>query len=662
MLRSMRNHAKKFHWTLWAVIIAFMIGFVATDAFRGDKTSGKSGLIYIDDEPAYQGEDFQRELMQTLDTYKNQFKGNFNKAFISQLQIPEQILERFIKQAVIKAEADKLNIDVTNDEIARKIMTYPIFQQDGKFIGTANYKRLLATNKLDFNVFEKLQKEEVTREKLEDLVAGSIVIDEDTLKKEYKKDKDKAEIDFVVLKPERIKQDIQVSDSEVSDYYNNNKEEFKSEEKRSAYVIAYKFDDYKKEVLIPENDLRDYYTRKKSDFLIPGKTKVSRIFLKYNPQNREEIYKSAEALQKELTRENFAEKAKTFSQDDKAATGGDFGYSDWKEFTPQELAIIDTLQQFGISTVIDTRAGFSILFVPEKVAERTQYFDEIKAQIRDQLTQEKLSQLVLSKMNDIYKKLEKADNIKSKAAENGIKVIETPFLKNGESIKGLDEMGYISRQIFNMKMKEIEFPVQYDKGIAIVQLANTEKPVIEPFEKVKSLAKEKTIVAKKVQLLLTEADSISNDLNKLAEAKPVEVPKTDDKTADAPKTTESKAIEDYLKGKDLKAEQATYKQGNQLSYLPVKKGLDDQIFAMELNRYIPVNLKSDVVLVKIKSRTITTPADFEKDKATFYTQKVKDLKNVYFLAFLNKKLETYKVWINQELVDKIEEYVYSRFQ
>ena len=45
MLRTMRNDFKKYSWTLWLVILAFVGGFILTDAFSG-KSQGKQDIIH----------------------------------------------------------------------------------------------------------------------------------------------------------------------------------------------------------------------------------------------------------------------------------------------------------------------------------------------------------------------------------------------------------------------------------------------------------------------------------------------------------------------------------------------------------------------------------------------------------------------------------------
>jgi len=641
MLRTMRADFKKYSWTLWLVIIAFIGGFIVTDAFRG-KSRAEMGIIYLDDKPVIRAEEYQRQLMQRLQTYKEQLKENFNKSMISQWRIPEQTLQEMIQTTIILREAEKLNIDVSQEELRNQIIKLPVLQRDGKFVGQAAYLRWLAAIRMDVTEFENQFKKQVIGEKLQELVTAPLVIDNDTLLDKYKREKDQADLDYITFLIDRVKDDVPPTDDELTSYYEKNKEDFKSLEKRAAYVIAFKFADYKKEVNITPQEIYEAFKMKRGEFRIPGKTKVSRIFLKYGENDREEVLKKAQELQTGLTKENFAEMAKLHSQDDKAKEGGNYGYGDWQSFSKYEKTMIEGLEQGQVSTPIDTQqGGFSIVFVSEKVAERQQNFNDVKDRIRDTIEQERLRQLVTEKLQRIYDKLGKTENIKAKAGEIGVEAIETEFLTNGRPIKDIDQMGYISRRLFELKEKEIAFPVQFVNGIAIVQLAKIEAPTVELFEKVKARVKAKVVLAKKVERLMEEAAVFSGKLNSM---------------------TDEKKIEEFLEKENLTPTAYTYKRGNRLSGYPVTKGLDEQVFSLEVNRYSsPMEFNNQVVILKVKSKTIANTADFEKDKTAFYQQQVTQFKNLFFSSYIANKLSNYKVAQNQELFEQVKDYVIARF-
>lgn len=641
MLRTMRADFKKYSWTLWLVIIAFVGGFILTDAFRG-KNRAEMGLIFINDEPVIRAEEFQTQLTRRLQTYKEQFKDNFNKSMISQWRIPEQTLQEMTRTTIILMEAEKLNIEVSDKELRDQIIKLPVLQRDGKFVGQAAYLRWLGAMRMNVAEFEDQFKKQAIGEKLQELVTGPLVIDDNTLLDKYKREKDQAELDYITFLHDRVKEEINPTDNELMEYYENHKEDFKSREKRSAYVIAYKFDDHKKEVNITPQEIYESFKMKRAEFRLPGKTKVSRIFLKYGGNDREEILKKAQALQKELTKENFADQAKLHSQDDKAKDGGDYDYGGWQNFTKQEKTMIEALEQGQISSPIDTQqGGFSIVYVSEKIAERQQNFNEVKDRIKDTIEQERVKQLVLEKLQRTYNKLGKTDNIKAKAAEIGVEAIETELLTNGRPIKDIDQMGYISRRMFELEEKEIAFPVQFVKGIAIVQLSKIEEPTVEPFEKVKIMVKGKVVLAKKVERLMEEAAAFSEKLNNM---------------------TDKKKIEAFLEKENLTPTPFTYKRGNRLSGYPVTMGLDEKVFSMEENRYSsPMEFNNQVVIFKVRSKAIASTAEFEKDKTEFYKQQVTQSRNRFFSSYIANKMSNYKIAQNQDLFEQIKEYVVTRF-
>jgi peptidyl-prolyl cis-trans isomerase D len=498
-------------------------------------------------------------------------------------------------------------------------------------------------NRIKVKEFEKERRDEIINEKFMQIVTGSLVIGEETLREDYKAEKDKVNLDFVVLRPDRIKEKIEVTDEELKSYFDNHKEDFKTAEKRRGSAIVYKFDDFKKDINISDKDLFDYYRENKDSFFVPGKTKVSRIFLKYDETNREDILKKAEELEKELTPENFAQKAGEVSQDAKAKQGGDYGYQDWQSFSEQEKTIIEGLEEKRISTPIDTRqGGFSLIFISEKVEKHQEPFDKVKDRIKENFEDTQLNKIVQNKIGKAYNKLKGVKDIKSKSEDFDVKIIETGDLKNGDPIKEVDEAGYISRALFTLEEGEVSMPIEFMQGMAIVQLTGIIKPENEPFENVKDQVKNRAEMAKKIESLEKDSQNVTAKLNALSD---------------------EKEIEKYLKDEKLSSTAFEYKRGNKLSYLPEKKDLDEIIFALAEGRFSsPIKFENQVAIVKVKSKTITDDTDFEKEKTGFYNQKLNDLKMNFFASFVSQARGKYKIEkFNQKLFQEIQEQIMTKF-
>jgi len=643
MLKTMRTNMKSLSWILWLVILAF-VGFIFVQWGSGRFESG--GLerdVAAVGRKKISGEEFQKNLAKSLDMYSKQFKNNFNRSLINQLGIAEQVLQSMVNALIIDSEAEKLHLSVSEAELKNTIRTYPAFQRDGSFIGSEEYERLLAYNQIQVLDFEEGLKKELLAEKMKELLAGGLVLDLGTLKEEYRQENDKAELEFIAFKSEAIKEEPAFSAVELQDFYLRNKNLFKSPEKRAGQILVLKFADFKKDIAIKEKEIFAYYQNNKSRFKVPGKTKISRIWATYTKANREEILKKMEATTTILNANNFAEKAKELSTDEKAKDGGDWGYWGWQNFSNQERSMIDNLQQGEISSPVDAEQAFSILFAAEKTPEKQETYGEVKARITGLLENEQLKKLVSDKINKLYGDIKETNNLKGGAGKMTEGVISSGLLTAGQPIKNVDDMGYISQRLFSLRENEIAPPLEFPEGFAIVQLTKIAKPEIETFETAKDQVKMKMLASIKLELQLAKAKTVAAELNRLAD---------------------EKKIAEYLKKEDLKPESATYQRGDRLSSFPVLKGLDDTIFALGENSYsLPLTFKTEAaVIVKLKSKKIISDQDFLKERDGFYQKKLAEAKNNLFGSYVLSKRNDYKISFNAEIFEKIKNNVVSKFR
>jgi parvulin-like peptidyl-prolyl isomerase len=242
-----------------------------------------------------------------------------------------------------------------------------------------------------------------------------------------------------------------------------------------------------------------------------------------------------------------------------------------------------------------------------------------------------------------FGKLKDKKDMKAEAAKLNIKPIETGFLYSSDPIKGIDEAGYLSRGLFTLKEGEISTPLDFMKGMAIVQLTGIEKPKIRPFEDVKESVKVKTETQKKIDMVEITALETVKKLNSFKD---------------------EKQIEKYLKDNKLNATNISYRRGNRLSYLPEKTGLDTLIFSLEEKRYsAPIKFENQVAIVKVKSKKITNDNEFAKDKETFYSEQLADLKLNFFNSYLSRVRGNYKMeFFNEELIEEVKAEILSRFR
>ena len=151
----MRKNLKSLAPTLWFVIIAFIISIFAVwggagrlGEGRGNNTLATVGKEKISVDFYYQ------TLRQRLEAMQREYK-ELDSRFIQQLNIPQQVLNQIIQQTLLDQLSKEMGIEATDDEIRNRIMNYPVFQKEGKFVGFAEYKRILDWNHIPLGEFEK---------------------------------------------------------------------------------------------------------------------------------------------------------------------------------------------------------------------------------------------------------------------------------------------------------------------------------------------------------------------------------------------------------------------------------------------------------------------------------------------------------------------------
>ncbi len=620
MLRTMRSNLKTLSWTLWLVILAF-VGFIfvewgmGTDAIGGDN---KSYLMSIDGETI---------TMQDFKHYQSLFKWT-----------NPQTLEILKQNGILSYEAKKLNMIASDEELNSQI--FDLFQYKGVFIGMDQYRNFLTRNKMSIKSFENfLKRFFILPKKYINFVNSAQVINEDTLAKKFRKARDFAEIEYIKISPEWIKDEIQVTDKEQKEYYTKNKNNYFAPEKRTGLVVSIKLEEIKKNNLVSDQEIETYYERNKAQFQKKEQIRVSRIFLNYTKKNRKDIETLANDIKQHLTIKNFEQKAKEFSQDEKSSIGGDWGY-DLDKLIKKERKIARTMEVSQISDLIYTGKSISILHVTEKSAEKTKPLSLVKNIIKDKLEPEKIKAIAKQKISTIIEKLKKNTKIEDIKSEDFI-INETGFVKKDQVIQGIDESSTLSNKLFTLKENGVsdilELIQDTKQNFGVVKCLKIQKAGIVKLENVKDNVNKDVIKTKKADLLKIKSPAITKELNLLK-----------DKVK----------IEEYLKNQKLLVDTFRYKRGNRLLYFPEKEGLDKMVFSLEAGIYsAPIIYSNTAVVIKLKSKTITNDDEFKKERTSFYSSALKLKTNQYWQNFLIAKTDLYqkqeKLKMNAELVTNL---------
>src|SRR3954463_4087829 len=116
-----------------------------------------------------------------------------SEQLLKQLGIEQQILQQMVDEQASIAEASRLGIDVSDEEVRQRIFAIPAFQENGHFIGDARYQQLLRMQRppLVPSDFEDGIRRSLTVEKLRASLTDWLTVPDKELEQEYRRRNDK---------------------------------------------------------------------------------------------------------------------------------------------------------------------------------------------------------------------------------------------------------------------------------------------------------------------------------------------------------------------------------------------------------------------------------------------------------------------------------------
>lgn len=220
-----------------------------------------------------------------------------------------------------------------------------------------------------------------------------------------------------LVKQEAEKRDIKVSDKEietkvkeVKKVFNNDQKKFEAALKQQGMTV----DEYRSRVhdqvisekmvniivkgeKISNQEIKSYYDKNKEQFKDPDQLKISLILVK-------DKAKADKILSDIKDGADFAEQAKTNSEDPSKDNGGDIGFRRVDEFPPNDAEMLKKLEIGGISEVVDNNGSFVIYKVEDKKDAKQKSFDEVKNEIKERLLLEKQRAKFLAWIEGVKKK------------------------------------------------------------------------------------------------------------------------------------------------------------------------------------------------------------------------------------------------------------------
>jgi len=640
MLKSMRKNLKSLAPALWLVIFAFILSifFVWGKGGGSGESRDKNVVAYVGKEKI-SVDIYINSLRTKIESLKEQFK-ELDANFIQQLNIPQQALEETIRQELILQTARRIGVKAADSEIRNRVLSYPVFQKDGKFIGFDEYKKILEWNRTTVSEFEDIISKEIMTTKAIQILTSGVSVTRDEVWENFKKTNESAELEYIYIPSDKMELSEQPTKEALLDYFGKNKDKYEMPEKRTAEYVFLNKEDLKGQIDIKDPDVQKYYESNKSHFEEPEKRRVQRIFLPFGDNEKKDILEQSNEIKKQLDKgEDFGKLALEFSKDDQASNNGDWGYFEWKQLPLEEQDTIQELAEKQISDPIELEDGVSIIRVSEILPSVQLPLEDVRERIETILRDNKAEEMIETRIAQLEKLALKEKSLDVAAQKLGYKIKNTGPLELGEGIDEIDPSGSLSHMLFNMEEKEISSPLITYKGKGISQLIKIEPPRPAAFEEVEEKVKNDFINEKKEQKAFERASRIKNSSN----------------GSDLKDLAESDDIE-YKSAQNHKREQY-------LSLIGENSEIDRIVFSLPLTELSdPIKVKGGAVLLRVLERKEVTKEEFDENFIQARNELLNTKQNKLFQSMYIKMREKIGVKINYDLYTRVNSEILSRYQ
>jgi len=492
MLELLRKKQKStlIKLVFWAIIATFVgtIFLVWGKGREGEKDDGSLAFT-VNGVPVSIGE-FRNVQRNLALFYQNIYAGSYNSELEKQLNLPQLAYEQLRDQILLQQESDRLDIEVSHDEVVKSIADIPQFQDKGVFIRDI-YLDTLKRQRMTSEEFEARQERALRAEKTEEQIRSAATVDDSDIEAEYRKRNEKVNLAYVKSIPAAFEARVKIDETELETFYADHKEEFRTPEKVALRYLQFEPSSYSDKVTFDEAEIERYYKRHINQFAIDEQVKASHILFRIDqnatPAVREERRKLAEkVLAKAQAGEDFAQLARKYSDDGSARNGGELGYFKRGMMVPEFENAAFAMKPGDISDLVESQYGLHIIKVEGYIKADEKPLDEVRDEVKQGLREEKARDLAYEMAMDAYNINRKDGSLDKAATETGLTIYETGLFARNETVGNLGAQPELAADAFALGENQLARPQRVGDNTILFTLKQRQPSAIPPLAEVRN--------------------------------------------------------------------------------------------------------------------------------------------------------------------------------
>lgn len=385
MLTYMRKRSKS--WITKFIFGAIIIVFV----FWGGSAywSKQASMVAKIDRYIITQQQFARAYTDALKMYQARLGDALTPEVLAQLDLKNVVLDQIINDHILREEARKLGMQISDQDLQEFIRSYPAFQQDGEF-SLESYKRQLQYQRMTPAEFEDQHRRALLQDRIFSLVTGSVVVSPQEVESFYRYQGDSFNLNYLAIESQSFADKVSISDEEAKTFFEANREGYKVPPKITLTAVEFSAKDYLDQAEVSRDEVREYYDSRQKEFTKDGEAipfeKVSASLTERMKLQRARILARDDASDTHMElfekgifdlQEYAGARGLKTRQIGPVDQGGETGVPEGDKMLGQAFL----LPEGEIGTVVDTEDGSLIYMVREKIPARIPEFAEVEDRV-----------------------------------------------------------------------------------------------------------------------------------------------------------------------------------------------------------------------------------------------------------------------------------------
>ena len=396
-----------------------------------------------------------------------------------------------VQRAILKHEADRMNLQVSDEDLRRELKTGPFAQYlfpNGQYIGDDAYMNFVQsafqTSRADF---ESQVKSDMELNRLQALITGGVTVSDNAVREAYRVQGTKVKFDYAVISADELRKTVNPVDSELQAFFKQSAAKYATaipETRKIQYVAFDPSNLPGGKPQVSDADVQAYYNAHQDQYQVKEQVKVRHILIAVPSGADSKTDAAAKAKAEDLLKQikiggNFADLASKNSDDPGSKVqGGELGWLDRGKTVPEFDKAAFTLSPGQTSDLIKTQFGYHILQVEEKKTAHLRPLVEVKGEILPVLEQQKSGAAMQTFASQLAADAKK-NGLDKAAAAKGLHAVTTDYLAKDGVVAGLADGAPLLTQGFAAAKGADPAPVSTGDGFAVFQVADI-KPAHAP--------------------------------------------------------------------------------------------------------------------------------------------------------------------------------------